>query len=148
LFQLRLGRALIASNTSICKPRYPYWNDGIQQGPPAAGTLSLDTAYLSNNFASLAGTNTAVQAAETLYSRPVYTYSAPGGTVAVDGLSGSALNGASGDKTGWDALSNTVKYIIYAAAGVVALIVIVSFCCSPLLCLTFLSVYITHYSTR
>lgn len=95
------------------------------QGPPAPGPLSLDTAYLSNNFASLAGTNTAVQAGATAYSRSAYSYSAPGGTVQVPGLSESALNGNS-NATGWAALSDTVKYIIYAAAGVVALIIIVS----------------------
>lgn len=43
------------------------------------------------------------------------------------GLDQSALNDNNGnDKTGWNALSDTVKYVIYAAAGVVALAIIVS----------------------
>jgi len=45
----------------------------------------------------------------------------------VPGLDQSALNKNNGnDKTGWNALSDTVKYVIYAAAGVVALAIIVS----------------------
>lgn len=97
----------------------------LAAGPPAAGTLSLDTAYLSNNFASLAGTNTAVQAGQTAYSYSAYSYSAPGGTVAVPGLSEPlASSGNKADATGWAGLSDTVKYVIYAAAGVVALLVL------------------------
>lgn len=42
------------------------------------------------------------------------------------GLDESALNNNGSNKTGWNALSDTVKYVIYAAAGVVALAIIVS----------------------
>jgi hypothetical protein len=83
---------------------------------------------LNSNFASLAAGGTAARGAELTYSNSAYSYSAPGGTVQVNGLSPSEVNGASNGSaaTGWAGLSDTVKYVIYAAAGVVGLAIIVS----------------------
>lgn len=49
----------------------------------------------------------------------------------MNGLSQSEIDGANAgsaaaEKTGWAGLSDTIKYVIYAAAGVVGLAVIVS----------------------
>ena len=95
------------------------------QTPPAVGAETLGTTAEASDLNSLAGTDIASSGS---YSAPFESFStsyAPQ-TVTVEGSGAASSEDAASSGSGWAGLSNATKYAIYAAAGAVALIIIVS----------------------